>query len=405
MTNGEPSRGIIQTIEAESMDAARSKLYALYGTDYEIKSHELKYKEGLLGFRRKPYMEVKYMRVDRSARKENSFATNQEELLKKLTGTTSDASIKQISRLDRKFDEFARTFNDKMAQLATLANLQERHPSIQKIETLLEANEFTASFIAKITDRLKAELSVNELDDFDFVQDTVVDWLAQSIHITSRAENRAPHIIVLVGPTGVGKTTTISKLATLFIKEAKAKERAIPRIKMITTDRTRVGAAEQLERFGSILNIPVDTADDKQEFKKFIAASPNFDVILVDTSGYGPKEYENIAKTRSFLDIPGMTFDCSLVLSASTKSNDIRTIIQNYEAFNFDSVIVTKLDETDGIGNVISVLSEKAKGISYICDGQYVAEDIKNATVLSFLQKLTDFNIDRVRLKDSFPEE
>ena len=175
---------------------------------------------------------------------------------------------------------------------------------------------------------------------------------------------------------------------------------------MITIDHMRVGAEEQLRRFGEIMNIAVDKASTTDDvYKIFEDNKDALDALIIDTSGYSPNDYENIGKMRALLDVPGLHPDVYLTVTASTKARDLVSIIQNYEPFNFGSVIVTKCDESSAYGNILSVLSEKHKAIAYITDGQKVPRNIERASTVYFLTRLHDFKIDRIHIEDTFAEE
>ena len=126
------------------------------------------------------------------------------------------------------------------------------------------------------------------------------------------------------------------------------------------------------------------------------------DAIYIDTSGYSPNDSENIGKMKSLLDVPGLSPEMYLAFDAKTKSRDIANIIKNYEPFGYNAVIVTKCDESEQYGNVISALYEKHKSIAYITDGQNAARNIIPANVIYFLTRLEGFNIDRAHIEEKF---
>ena len=198
----------------------------------------------------------------------------------------------------------------------------------------------------------------------------------------------------------------LSKMAANFILEARNKGVPTPVIRLITIDKTRVGAEVQLRKFGGIMNIQVDKAENAEDLNTLYQECKNSaDYILIDSSGYSPNDFENIGKMRAILNVPGINFETYLTVTASTKASDLLRIIQNYEVFNFSSVIITKCDETSTFGNVLSILAEKGKSISYITDGQKVPRNIRKASVIEFLKNLVDFKIDRTHIEDLFPEE
>lgn len=385
-------------------DDCRRKLYQTYGSGYEIIGARTILKGGFFGLGQKEYCEVKYIVKPRPLSSTESFEQSRKEILSKVAGGNSGVPIKQLANIDKKLEELQNALDEKLSNLTVTGGTQE-HPSIQKIENLLIQNEFSISYINNIKTRLRADLAIEELDNFDLVQKKVVDWIGESIEIYPKTPKKSPHVIVLVGPTGVGKTTTIAKMAGKLILEANAKKMPKPSIRMITIDHTRVGAEEQLNRFGVIMDIPVDKAETASDVKQiFDMYKDNLDVLFIDTPGYSPNDFENIGKMRGILGIPGMNKDVYLTFTASVKARDLISIVQVYEQFNYDSVIITKWDETNAFGNVLSVLSEKRKPIAYIADGQKVPSKIERASIVKFLINLNDFVIDREHIEELFSE-
>ncbi|MDR1839451.1 MAG: AAA family ATPase [Treponema sp.] len=280
---------------------------------------------------------------------------------------------------------------------------KEEHPAFVRAVELLRANDFSEKYINGMLERLRKELSLETLDDLDAVQDRLLEWIGESISIFKEDEKqRKPRIMVLVGPTGVGKTTTISKLAAIYgigTDEIPAIE-----VRMITIDAFRICAKEQLESIGNIMQIPVSCVVDKQSLRKEVAIhTEGTDLILVDTIGKSPKDSTKLGEMKEILDGAGRGAEFHLVISAGTKTSDIEDIMRQFEPFNYRSVVLTKMDETDRIGNIISALAEKRKSISYITDGQTVPVDIKRASVVRFLINLDGFKVNRKKIEERFP--
>ena len=280
----------------------------------------------------------------------------------------------------------------------------ETHKSISRIEELLDRNEFSLKYINYIKDKIKKSFSLEELEDFDIVQRKVVDWIGESINIAQEQVFRKPYVGIIVGPTGVGKTTTLVKLAVQYILKNKEQGRKVD-ICFITIDSMRVGAFEQLARFGDLLNITVKKAE-KAEDVKFIyeEVKSAVDAIFIDTSGYSPNDAEHLGAMKMTLSVQGMNPDVYLAVCASTKARDIENIMRNYEPFGYKSVIITKCDESEQYGNIISVLFDSHKSVSYITNGQQIAQGkcIKRAEVVDFLVRLEDFQVDRIHIEDKF---
>lgn len=387
-------------ITGKSYDEIKEILWDRYGSNYHIIDQRTILEGGFLGFFQKAMIEVTYIISDRQKSAREDVAQAKEQILQK-------AGVDYSKVVSMQYGELEKIISDMNGQLTELrqAAASQVHPSIKKIEDILSENEFTHSFISYISNRIKNEFSLEQLEDFDKVQEKVVDWIGQSIKIEPNIPHKLPHIIVLVGPTGLGKTTTISKMAAKPILDAKKSGRPLPVVRLVTIDHTRVGAEQQLRKYGTIMGVQVDKAEDSNDLSEIIKkCRDSADYIFIDTSGYSPKDYDNIAKMRNILDVPELALDTYLVVAASTKASDLSKIIDNFSMFNFSSVIITKCDETSSYGNVLSVLFEKKKSISFITYGQKVPLDIKRASVREFLYKLSDIKKNKIHIDDMFPE-
>ncbi len=386
----------LQLITVKNLQEARVALYEKFGHSYNIVKTKRSLKGGFFGLGQKEYLDVYYQVQS----EEDTFAKNREEILKKTpTSTLESVLIKsELDQLDSKMNELLQKMNDSSNASS------ETHKSISKIEELLDSNEFSLKYINYIKDKIKKSFSLEELEDFDIVQRKVVDWIGESINIAQEQVFRKPYVGIIVGPTGVGKTTTLVKLAVQYILKNKEQGRKVD-ICFITIDSMRVGAFEQLARFGDLLNITVKKAE-KAEDVKFIyeEVKSAVDAIFIDTSGYSPNDAEHLGAMKMTLSVQGMNPDVYLAVCASTKARDIENIMRNYEPFGYKSVIITKCDESEQYGNIISVLFDSHKSVSYITNGQQIAQGkcIKRAEVVDFLVRLEDFQVDRIHIEDKF---
>ena len=182
-------------------------------------------------------------------------------------------------------------------------------------------------------------------------------------------------IMMLVGPTGVGKTTTLAKLAARysFLKYDY-------KVGIITLDTYRIGAVEQLFSYAKMMKLPIEDVVDSYDFKKALDRLDYCDIILIDTVGSSQFDKEKITKVASFLESVDRKIDVNLVVAASTKLEDLRDITTNFSFLDLDTMIVTKFDESRGFGNIFSSALESDLPLSYFCAGQEVPDDLLTAS-------------------------
>lgn len=203
------------------------------------------------------------------------------------------------------------------------------------------------------------------------------DIFERDILVTNKGLNGK---VVLVGPTGVGKTTTIAKLAGRLALVEKKK------VGLITIDTYRIGAIEQLKTYAEIMNIPFKVVITIKEMENAIESMEDCDVVLIDTTGRSSKNTMQISELRAFVQKANPDH-VNMVISATTKNKDIKGILKGYSELEYESVIVTKLDETTAYGSIYNISRNSNKPISFITIGQNVPDDIK----LSTKEELTRF--------------
>ena len=277
---------------------------------------------------------------------------------------------------------------------------EEPIPSIERLQEVLVDNDFSPLFIGKIITRLKKDLSFEDLADYRVVQAAAMTWIGEEIQLFREKPAARPRIVILVGPTGVGKTTTIAKLAAIYgIGSSRRKPKVV---RMLTIDNYRIGARNQIETYGEIMSIPVSCVETTLELRKKLALYQDVDLILIDTIGKSPKDYTKLAEMQELLDACGEQAEIYLALSATTKTSDIREIVTQFEPFKYKAVVLTKLDETMRVGSVISVLSEKQKPLIYFTTGQNVPQDMERASVPVLLRHLEGFKVNWEYLDKKF---
>lgn len=405
--------GSVLTIEGNTLEECKRKLFEKYGNDYNIIERKSIIKpSGFLWLKQKEIQQVSYTVNHKKSYQNESYSEKERETEEEKLERNRQAILQSqsnmmltntLSNLTNQMQEMNRQISSMNNNITTATN--DVHPTIQKIEELLEQNEFTLSYIRMIEDKIKAQFSLAELDDFNHVERYVVDWIGESIKIAPEGVFRPPHVVIIIGPTGVGKTTTLAKLAANTILDSKEKKLPRPQLCIFTIDSMRVGALEQLSRFGDAMELKVlkaETADDVREI--YEEYREHVDYIFVDTGGYSPNDATHIAMMKNVLDV-NMNPDVYLSVTASTKASDLQNILRNYEPLGYDSIIITKCDESKQLGNVISVLWEKQKSISYMTDGQRVPRNIRKANVVDILKGLSGFDIDRIYIENKFGEK
>ncbi len=176
-------------------------------------------------------------------------------------------------------------------------------------------------------------------------------------------------IVALCGPTGVGKTTNLAKLAAYY----SVRERA--RVALITTDTYRVAATDQLKVYANIIGLPMKVVQEPRDMAEALQAFQAYDLVLIDTAGGSQFNLEQINELKGVLGYAN-PHETLLVMSACTPLDDMRNIVSNFKCCNPTAVLFTKVDETRQYGALLSVMAESGLPLSYLSTGQNVPDDI-----------------------------
>ena len=201
-------------------------------------------------------------------------------------------------------------------------------------------------------------------------RDAVRKLLAEMFAIEAPDEllSKQRVVSVFVGPTGVGKTTTIAKIA------GHAAARHGKKVAMISTDAQRVTGQEQLSRYGQLLGITTFRCSEPGALKGLVESLDDYDLVLVDTPGCSPSDLARLGKLER--DLKDLGARVRLVLSATTKSEDVSRIYKRFQRLSPRSVVLTKMDETETKGLMVGELLRFLLPVSYITEGQHVPEDL-----------------------------
>lgn len=183
-----------------------------------------------------------------------------------------------------------------------------------------------------------------------------------------------PKVVALIGPTGVGKTTTLAKIAAKFVLEQGA------RVALITADTYRISAVEQLKTYSDILGLPLEIVYNPEALRKAIEKHKDKQLILIDTAGRSQYNEYQMKELSGLLSIDA-DIEKHLVMSATTKTSDGVELLENFSICQPDRVIFTKVDETGTHGIILNILHRRKVALSYITNGQSVPDDIEPASV------------------------
>ncbi|MBI5521262.1 MAG: flagellar biosynthesis protein FlhF [Desulfarculus sp.] len=188
-----------------------------------------------------------------------------------------------------------------------------------------------------------------------------------------RLGTERPAVWALVGPTGVGKTTTVAKLAATYGLKHRLK------VGLITLDTFRIAAPEQLMVYGRIMDLPAKVAATAAEYAQAVAELNDRDLVLVDTVGRSQSDQENLAELKAVLAGVPRTL-CHLVLACPTRGADLKLALEGFGIFEPQSLIFTKLDETRTFGPILNLVVKSGRPVSYLANGQRVPDDLEEAT-------------------------
>lgn len=313
--------------------------------------------------------------IENDDREDNSLDKESDKEIEKKLSTLQDLLEKQIT-LNREEEK------------------EEKEQAIDKNQAYLDLiykqlvqNEVEESYARQLLDEIEGTLGHN----------TTLDNILAGMYQKIVLKIGSPHLIDLktrrtryiffIGPTGVGKTTTIAKIASMMKLAKKSK------VALVTSDTYRIAAVEQLKIYANILGIPLYVVYTAEEMNKLKSELHGYDLVLVDTAGRSHNNKEqredlcNILKT-----VPEKDKEIFLVLSATTKYHDLVSISNTYSKICQYSIIFTKLDETDKIGNIFNIHILTGAPLSYVTQGQNVPNDIEKIDAQKIAKQLLGGN-------------
>jgi flagellar biosynthesis protein FlhF len=239
--------------------------------------------------------------------------------------------------------------------------------------TLLRSNEVSDELASEIVRTLHRQLRPEHLQQNDFVKDKIAEQIDKMLPTGGpivRKKSGSPHVVALIGPTGVGKTTTVAKLA------ANLKLREKHRVGLITLDTYRIAAVDQLKRYADIIGSPLRVVSGVDDLRDAERTMSDCDFILIDTAGRSPKDTLKLNELKGMLDAAAPD-EVHLVLSTAASPECLQLAISRFNDVRVDRLIFTKLDEAAHVGVVLNVARKVNKSLSYFTTGQDVPDDIE----------------------------
>jgi flagellar biosynthesis protein FlhF len=255
---------------------------------------------------------------------------------------------------------------DKISILIKSPVYSENKNEIDRLKENLFEQEFTPHWITEFVQTLKQSVPQSDWNIGTRIYLKAKEILASKIKINTSMTSK--RVIVLLGPTGVGKTTTIAKLA------ARLKLQENRKITLITLDNYRIAATEQLKVYGDIMDIPVFVIKEPDKFKNKIAQDTS-DYILVDTTGFSHNNREFLMKQKAYFEGLEQEIDKHLVIAATSKIMDAGYVIEKFSEYGLNKIILSKIDETMQVGGFAELAEKWSLPFSFYTNGQRVPDD------------------------------
>jgi len=263
---------------------------------------------------------------------------------------------------------------------STILREDDLHENLIALYQQLTFNGVEEKFARRLIEEVKKKIPRQEIDNFTYVKIYVARMFMQVIKIlatpTRKKENsgKKPRVLTFLGPTGVGKTTTLAKIAG-----SEKIEHPNLKIGLITLDTFRIAAVQQLQEYARIINVPIRVVNDKTQLDHALSEFKKMDLVLIDTAGRSQRDEIQMAELRDILKDYG-SFDNLLVLSSTTKDNDQIEITKRFSTIPLSGVVFTKLDESTSYGSVFNHSIRFKLPLAYLTTGQNVPDDIENAS-------------------------
>ena len=263
---------------------------------------------------------------------------------------------------------------EKLCQRAASTPMHDLPEALFDVFTDLIEAEVDEGVARQWIDAIRATADPHVLDDPLRVKARVGELLEDEIQVTGpiAVDANRCRVVALVGPTGVGKTTTIAKLAANYRLREKR------RVGLITVDTYRVAAVEQLRTYADIIDLPMEVVATPREMREAVARMSHLDLVLMDTAGRSPRDEIRIQELKSML-AEAEPDDVCLVLSSTAGAKSLIAAAERFADVGTTALLLTKLDEANSLGHLVSLVRSCRLPVCYLTDGQNVPDDIQVA--------------------------
>ncbi|RYI32117.1 flagellar biosynthesis protein FlhF [Bacillus infantis] len=364
----------VKKFTAPSMPEAMKIIREELGSDAVILNSKMVQTDGFLGFFKKRNIEV-IAAIDpepsqpKEVLKEKMIEpppVKAAEFFPKAGGPSSEelaAEIRELKRL--------------MQQSSSGGSLRAQSSlplPLKKVQEELAGQEVEPSIIEELMEKLLVKWYKSDLEpDFNKINSWLRELLTAKLETAQYGGIAFDHkIINFVGPTGVGKTTTLAKIAAECVIKQKKKTA------FITTDTYRIAAIDQLKTYADILDVPMEVCYTEEDFKAAVDTFKDFEVILIDTAGRNFRNPKYVQELKSLLEAESS--QTYLVLSLTSKQRDMEETIKQFSVVDINRFIFTKADETSTFGPLLNIIDKTGKGAAYLTTGQNVPDDLVPAS-------------------------
>lgn len=365
---------------ASSMNEAMKQIRSELGSDAVILNSREVHTGGFLGFFKKRNIEV-LAAMDEKPKRQQVPVIKQKPIMRQETSSfqnlgssiektfvnpsqskPSENVVKELTELKAMINSLSA--NNSNATPTYPQTLQMMHKIIKDQELDLVIQDSILHSLLEKWYMGGANASINEV--YTWLEKELIDRVAP---IPFGGITFSKKYINVVGPTGVGKTTTLAKIAAECVITHKKK------VAFITTDTYRIAAIDQLKTYAKILNVPMEVCYSIEDFKKAANEFKEYDVVLIDTAGRNFRNKQYVEDLKQIIDFDH-EIETFLVLSLTAKQRDMEDIYEQFSLINIDKLIFTKADETSTYGAMYNMILKYNKGVAYITNGQNVPDDM-----------------------------